>query len=125
MKISRIIAIGLALLFVLVIARLARLENGGPSHVSIMLPGQEPATMYMPGAWRPFFMQPPKPAAQRPPAVVLIHGFMADRKLMSVLARRLAENGYAVLAIDVHGHGENSQSFRRRRRQSPAPCARM
>ncbi len=49
--------------------------------------------------------------AERPPAVVLIHGFMADRKIMSVLARRLAENGYAVLAIDVNGHGENRNPF--------------
>ncbi len=111
MKISRIIVIGLAVLFILAIARLARLENGGPSHVFIMLPGQEPATMYMPGPARQFYMEPPKPAAERPPAVVLIHGFMADRKLMSVLARRLAENGYAVLAIDVNGHGENSNPF--------------
>ena len=111
MKISRIIAIGLAVVFILAIARLARLENGGPSHTFIMLPGQEPATLYIPGPERPFFMQLPKPVGERPPAVVLIHGFMADRKLMSVLARRLAENGYAVLAIDVNGHGENSNPF--------------
>jgi dienelactone hydrolase len=111
MKISRIIAIGLAVVFILAIARLARLENGGPSHTFIMLPGQEPATLYIPGPERPFLMQLPKPAGERPPAVVLIHGFMADRKLMSVLARRLAENGYAVLAIDVNGHGENSNPF--------------
>src|ERR1039458_3725544 len=111
MKISRIITIGLAVVFILAIARLARLENRGPSHMPIMLPGQEPATLYIPGPERPFYMQPPKPADQRPPAVVLIHGFMADRKLMSVLARRLAENGYAVLAIDVNGHGENSNPF--------------
>ena len=67
--------------------------------------------MYMPGPARQFYMEPPKPAAERPPAVVLIHGFMADRKLMSVLARRLTENGYAVLAIDVNGHGENRNPF--------------
>ncbi len=111
MKIARIIVIGLAVLFILAIARLARLENGGPSHTFIMLPGQEPATIYIPGPERPFYMQRPKPVGERPPAVVLIHGFMADRKLMSVLARRLAENGYAVLAIDVAGHGENRNPF--------------
>src|ERR1035437_5102099 len=111
MKISRFIAIGLAVVFILAIARLARLENGGPSHTFIMLPGQEPATLYIPGPERPFFMQLPKPVGERPPAVVLIHGFMADRKLMSVLARRLTDNGYAVLAIDVNGHGENPNPF--------------
>jgi dienelactone hydrolase len=111
MKISRIIVIALAAVFILALARLARLENGGPSHVSIMLPGNEPATMYMPGPARQFYMEPPPAASERPPAIVLIHGFMADRKFMSVLARRLAENGYAVLAIDVRGHGENSNPF--------------
>ena len=107
MKVWRIVAIGLAVLFILAIARLERLENAGPSHVFVMLPGDEPATMYMPGPRRQFYMQSPKPPSERPPAIVLIHGFMADRKLMSVLARRLATNGYAVLAIDVNGHGEN------------------
>src|ERR1039457_2712156 len=105
MKISRIIAIGLAVVFILAIARLARLENGGPSHTFIMLPGQEPATLYIPGPERPFFMQLPKPAGERPPAVVLIHGFMADRKLMSVLARRLAGDGYGGVAGGGSGGG--------------------
>jgi dienelactone hydrolase len=111
MKSSRIIAIGLAIVFVLASARLTRLENGGPAHAFVMLPGQEPATMYLPGPGHPFYAQFPKPPAQRPPAVVLIHGFSADRRIMSVLARRLTENGYAVLAIDVNGHGENRNPF--------------
>src|SRR6202045_61230 len=111
MKISRIIAIVLVLLFIVAVARLARLENGAPPHVFVMLPGQEPATMYMPGPGNPFYTLFPKPVAERPPAVVLIHGFTGDRVLMSGLARRLAENGYAVLAIDVNGHGENRNPF--------------
>ncbi len=111
MKISRIIAIVLALAFVGAIARLTRLENGGPAHAFVMLPGQEPATMYMPGPGDPFYTQFPKPVAERPAAVVLIHGFSGDRVLMSGLARRLAENGYAVIAIDVNGHGENRNPF--------------
>jgi dienelactone hydrolase len=111
MKISRVIAIGLALIFILAVARLARLENGGPPHAFVMLPGQEPATMYMPGPGNPFYTLFPKPVAERPPAVVLIHGFTGDRVLMSGLARRLAENGYGVLAIDVNGHGENRNPF--------------
>ena len=111
MKISRIITIILVALFIIAIARLARLENGGPGHAFVMLPGQEPATMYLPGPGDPFYTQFPKPMAERPPAVVLIHGFSGDRRLMSVLARRLAENGYGVLAIDVNGHGENRNPF--------------
>ena len=111
MKISRVVAIVLVLLFIVAVARLARLENGGPPHVFVMLPGQEPATMYMPGSGDPFYTLFPKPMAERPPTIVLIHGFMGDRVLMSGLARRLAENGYAVLAIDVNGHGENRNPF--------------
>jgi dienelactone hydrolase len=110
-KISRIISIVLALIFLVAVARLARLENGGPPHAFVMLPGQEPATMYMPGPGDPFYTLFPKPVAERPPAVVLIHGFTGDRVLMSGLARRLARNGYAVLAIDVNGHGENRNPF--------------
>ena len=67
--------------------------------------------MYMPGPGNPFYTLFPKPVAERPPGVVLIHGFSGDRVLMSGLARRLAENGYAVLAIDVNGHGENRNPF--------------
>ena len=67
--------------------------------------------MYLPGPGNPFYTLFPKPVAERPPAVVLIHGFTGDRVLMSGLARRLAENGYAVLAIDVNGHGENRNPF--------------
>lgn len=111
MNIWRIIAIGLAAIFVLLIVRLNRLENGGPAHAFVMLPGNEPATMYLPGPDNGFYTQFPKPVAQRPPAVVLIHGFGADRRIMSTLARRMAENGYAVLAIDVNGHGENRNPF--------------
>jgi dienelactone hydrolase len=111
MQISRIISLVLVLLFLIAVARLVRLENGGPRHVFVMLPGQEPATMYMPGPGDPFYTLFPKPVSQRPPAVVLIHGFTGDRVLMSGLARRLAENGYAVLAIDVNGHGENRNPF--------------
>ena len=111
MKTSRIIAIALALVFILLVARLDRLEDGGPAHAFVMLPGNEPATMYMPGPGNAFYTQFPKPVAERPPAVVLIHGFGGDRRIMSTLARRMAQNGYAVLAIDVNGHGENRNPF--------------
>src|ERR1700678_710 len=62
MKISRIISLVLVLLFLLAVARLARLENGGPPHAFVMLPGQEPATLYLPGPGYPFYTLFPKPA---------------------------------------------------------------
>jgi hypothetical protein len=41
MKISRIISIGLAIIFILAVARLNHLDKGGPAHVYVMLPGNE------------------------------------------------------------------------------------
>lgn len=93
--------------------QLGRLERGGPYHVDLELAGGVPATFYLPGEPDepdPRLMSPPPPDA-RPPAVVLLHGFSADRVMMSTLARRLAANGYAVLAPDLHGHGANRSPF--------------
>jgi dienelactone hydrolase len=107
MRILKGLALAVGVLFLLTLARLARLDHGGPAHSNVELPGQEPGTLYLPGAGNPFFNLFPPPPSERPAAVVLVHGFMADRQTMSALARRIAENGYAVLAIDVDGHGEN------------------
>jgi dienelactone hydrolase len=112
MKIFNVVSIALVVLFLGLIAHLQSLERGGPPHTFVMLAGGEPATFYLPGPGYPFFEQFPKPQAQRPPAVVLIHGFSGDRVIMSGLARRLAQNGYGVLAIDVAGHGENRNPFK-------------
>lgn len=106
-----------AIVFLLVVMRLAHYQNGVPPHEDRYLPGGEPATLYLPGTSNlpgpdnPFFQSFPKPVDQRPPAVVLVHGFSSDRIALSALARRIAQNGYGVLAIDVRGHGENRNSF--------------
>jgi pimeloyl-ACP methyl ester carboxylesterase len=97
--------------FLIALGWLARLDRGGPAHVDIELPGGIPATFYVQGESTSFGLPDPPPPGQRPPAVVLCHGFSADRSMMSVLARRLAANGYAVLAIDARGHGENRNRF--------------
>jgi dienelactone hydrolase len=102
-------ALVVAILFLLAVARLARLDAGGPAHQFVNLPGQEPATLYLPGEGNPFFRV--FPPDHRPPAIVMVHGFTADRQFMSTLARRIAQNGYAVLAIDVSGHGANRNPF--------------
>jgi len=103
-------AVIVAVLFLLALARLARLDAAGPAHQFVNLPGQEPATLYLPGTGEnPFFRIFPPP--NKPPAIVMVHGFTADRQFMSALARRVAQNGYAVLAIDVSGHGANRNPF--------------
>jgi dienelactone hydrolase len=102
--------------FLLGTIQLGRLERGGPSHTEVALPDGIPGTLYVP--WgegdRSAFLDP-RPRGERPPAVLLVHGFSSDRMGMSSLARRLAGSGYAVLAIDLQGHGENRTPFRRSR----------
>jgi dienelactone hydrolase len=94
---------------------LGRLERGGPAQGDLLLAGGVPATLTLPGAGgRPAheaFLDPP-PRGERPPAIVLMHGFAGDRRSLSSLARRLAASGYAVLAIDASGHGENRNPWR-------------
>jgi dienelactone hydrolase len=107
----RLLALVLAVAFILLLVRIVALENGGPAHQPFELPGHEPATLYLPGGGNPFYRLFPLPKEQRPPCVVLMHGFTSDRVMMSVLARRLAQNGYAVVAIDAHGHGTNRNPF--------------
>jgi len=93
---------------------LGRLERAGPAHEDVVLAGGIPGTLFLPepsegGA--AFLDSPPRP--ERPPAVLLMHGFASDRLGLSGLARKLAESGYAVLTIDVQGHGQNRNPYRR------------
>lgn len=46
-----------------------------------------------------------------PPVVVLVHGFACNKSTLANLARRLARGGYAVLAPDLRGHGQNRASL--------------
>ncbi len=113
MQRALLFATALVLLVLLgALTRLARLEQQGPSHVDLDLPGGIPARLYVPGEDPATWGLPePRPPGERPPAVVLCHGFSGDRAIMSTLARRLAANGYAVLAIEARGHGANRNPF--------------
>jgi dienelactone hydrolase len=99
--------------FVAASAWLGRLERGGPPHADLTLEGEIPATLFLPGepgdAFTPFVDAPPPEA--RPAAVVLAHGVSMDRVNVSSLARRIAGSGYAVLTLDLRGHGENRNPF--------------
>jgi alpha-beta hydrolase superfamily lysophospholipase len=97
-----------AALLALLLLRLGRLERGGPVHHDLVLSGGIPATLYLPGVVSS--LEPP-PRDERAPVVVLVHGFASDRVGLSVLARSLCEAGYAVLSLDLRGHGENRTPF--------------
>jgi dienelactone hydrolase len=97
---------------------LGQLEAAGPPHARMLLEGGVPATLYLPGVEgevSPFLLLEPPVRETRPPAVVLVHGFASDRAGLSALARSLAVAGYAVLAIDLRGHGANRNPFTRDR----------
>jgi dienelactone hydrolase len=107
------VSLAALVVFLLGSIQMGRLERGGPGHADVALANGVPGTLYLP--WgegdRAAFLDP-RPRGERPPAVVLAHGFSSDRMGMSSLARRLAGSGYAVLAIDLQGHGENRTPFR-------------
>jgi dienelactone hydrolase len=106
--------------FVLVVAAFGLLlkmmeqERTGPAHTEQYGIGDGlPATLYLPqdsiDHGREFPTQPPKD--ERPPVIVMSHGYSVDRASMSGLARSLARAGYAVLSIDLRGHGANTHPF--------------
>ena len=117
---SRPIRIGAVVTIVAVVAaavllvRLGRQQADGPAHVDIDVGNGIPATLYVPG--EPVEkdqeeLPDPKPVGQRPPVIVLAHGFSADRALMSTMARSFTAAGYAVVAFDFRGHGGNRNAF--------------
>jgi dienelactone hydrolase len=100
--------------FLLASAWLGRLERGGPPHADLALDGEVPATLFLPGPSSSdelaSFSDAPPPG-ERPPVVILTHGISSDRANMSSLARKLAGAGFAVLTLDLRGHGENRNRF--------------
>lgn len=112
--VMRTVALAALALHLLCLVWLGRAERGGPAHLDLVIPGGIPATFYVPVPASDGGRFPDPPGAGKgPPAVLLVHGYTADRAGMSVLARRLAGAGYGVLAIDVRGHGENPRRFAR------------
>jgi dienelactone hydrolase len=75
------------------------------AHSSLVLPGGVPVVVWEPAPAQEHGQTPSfDPPA---PVVVLCHGFSADNAMTSALARRIAKAGYAVIALDFRGHGEN------------------
>ncbi len=96
----------------LIFSLLGRMQAGGPPHSDLELAGGVPATLYVPGTSEGrHFLPDPAPRGERPPGVVLAHGFASDRAGVSVLARSLAAAGYSVLSIEFRGHGANRNAF--------------
>lgn len=73
--------------------------------------GAVPAWLILPVAPPVDRIGPPEPRSPRPPLVIVQHDFSANRQAMSWIARGLARNGFAVLAADFRGHGQNPTPF--------------
>jgi pimeloyl-ACP methyl ester carboxylesterase len=75
--------------------------------------GAMPASLTLPvappsdGLGGPVTLSPPAPL------VIVQHGFSASRQAMGWITRGLARNGFAVLAADFRGHGQNPTPFNR------------
>ncbi|MGH9714238.1 MAG: alpha/beta hydrolase [Candidatus Acidiferrales bacterium] len=70
-----------------------------------------PMTVFQPGSSR------------RNASVILIHGLSANRRLMSYLGNTFALGGYRVYALDLPGHGDNTDPFTFARAQQCATVA--
>lgn len=92
--------------------RMASANAAGPPHADLEIDGRIPATLYLPpgGATSSIGRLGPPVGGPRP-AVVLAHGYLADRPIMSAIARTLAEAGFVVLTYDSPGHGQNGTRF--------------
>lgn len=90
--------------------RLGSLEREGPAHTEVSIGDGIPGTLYLPvedDDGLPY----QRPKGQRPPVVVVAHGYSADQAVMSPMARSLGKAGYAVLTFDFRGHGSNTNRF--------------
>jgi dienelactone hydrolase len=89
--------------FAVAVVLLVRAERE-VAHYAVTLSTGAPAVVYEPGVAPPFG----PPEHEEPlPVLVLAHGFSGSKGMMSSLARRLARSGYAVIALDLRGHGKN------------------
>lgn len=72
--------------------------------------GAIPAVLY---GLEPFAREPvlSEAGGDAPPVVVVVHGFGCNKSTVANLARRLVRGGYAVLAPDLRGHGQNAGAF--------------
>jgi dienelactone hydrolase len=88
-------------------------ERTGPAHQDLSIGDGLPATLYLPvdSVDHGYDFPTQLPKDERPPVVVMSHGYSVDRASMSGMARSLARAGYAVLSIDLRGHGANTHPF--------------
>jgi len=51
------------------------------------------------------------PEVEKPPIVIVAHGFTANKEMMQSLDYSLVRDGFAVVSFDFRGHGQNTTAF--------------
>lgn len=95
-----------ALLLVLLFATYMRMDSYRDSfdRREVLIAGSIPAHVYLPDV-------------QRAPIVIVAHGFTTNKEMMQSLAYSLVRDGFAVVAFDFRGHGQNDTAFDNNRLQ--------
>ena len=106
-----IIAAVLVVLALALLLQLGAQERGGPPHTGVYMAKGVPGTLYLPGKLQDDLLPDTKPVGQRPPLIVMGHGYSSDQQGLSIMARSLARSGYATLTFDFRGHGYNRNHF--------------
>ena len=88
-----LVALAAAAAIFLALAMLWR-EGRGIERTELTI-GQTPATLYA------------QPGTEGAPLAVIAHGFAGSRQFMQAFSLTLARAGYAALAFDFQGHGDN------------------
>ena len=110
-RVGAVLAGLIVLITALSALRLGALEREGPAHTQVSIGNGIPATLYLPFDEDDGDLPYQHPRGERPPVVVVAHGYSADQAVMSPMARSLAHAGYAVLTFDFRGHGSNTNHF--------------
>lgn len=112
------VVVAMAVVIVVVTAPRLGAHDDGPARIGVGIPAADqehaiPATLHIPGEVdRDVQALPdPLPVGERPPIVVVAHGFTADRASMQAFAQSLTAAGYVVVSFDFRGHGQNRNRF--------------
>jgi len=89
------LAVGLAALATIALALVMLAREGAGIERTELAVGDTPATLYA------------RPDTRGAPLVVVAHGFAGSRQFMQAFSLTLARAGYAALAFDFAGHGDN------------------
>ncbi len=100
-----------------------RAHNATYNAHDLTLPDGTPARLVLPGPGGQSWNAELPPDTPRPPLVLLTHGVIGSKEMMSSLAHAMSRHGIAVLSIDWLGHGANPAPMNRTNMRPQAEAA--